>query len=131
MQLALQPAQQWMKDMVTLEQAQALGRSYKVVTGMDGDRVLGVAGIELYWEGRGMLWSFLADNVARQFVAMHRIAKKFVQDSGVRRLEAHVEVGFGQGHRWMKALGFYVETPCARAYQAGGRDCTIYARVSE
>lgn len=130
--VAVQPAQAWMRGGIDMDLAVTLGRSYRAASVVDGDRVLGCGGIELHWPGRGLVWSFVAGDIgARDFIRCHNLTRRFLTDANVKRLEAGVEVDFEAGHRWMKALGFYVETPCARAWQAGGRDCTIYVKVAE
>lgn len=128
--LALQPAQQWMASSVTRTEAEALAQCPRAIAVVDGDRVLGVAGVQEYWQGRGMVWAFLAGCLKKEFAAGHRIAKRFLAETKVQRLEAHVEIGFEAGHRWLWALGFELETPVAEKYQ-NGRDCSIYVRINE
>ena len=125
--LALQPAQQWLGMYATQANAEALARSTRAIAVVDGKRVLGVAGVETYWTGRGMAWAFLAGDLRKDFVAGHRIAKQFLDSFSDMRIEAFVECDFEQGHRWMKLLGFELETPVAKRYQ-NGRDCSIYVR---
>jgi hypothetical protein len=125
--LALQPSQQWLGKYATRANAEALERCGNAIAVTDGDKVLAVAGVETYWEGRGMAWAFLAGEVKRDFVAGHRIAKRFLGSFINMRIEAFVECDFAAGHRWLKLLGFEVETPVARKYQ-NGRDCSVYVR---
>ena len=127
--LALQPAQQWLASSVTRAEAEALAQCPRAIAVVDGDRVLGVAGVQEYWQDRAMVWAFLGANLEKQFLAGHRIAKRFLDETNVQRLEAFVEVGFKQGHRWLELLGFEVELPVARKYQ-NGRDCTLYVRFN-
>lgn len=127
--LSLQPAQEWMAASVTREMAESLYQCPRAIAAVDGDRVLGVAGVQEYWQGRGMVWSFLASGLKKEFLAGHRIAKEFLAATKVQRLEAHVEIGFAAGHRWIQLLGFELETPVARKY-IGGKDCSIYVRFN-
>jgi RimJ/RimL family protein N-acetyltransferase len=51
-----------------------------------------------------------------------------MKDIGSRRYESTVDVGFKQGHRFMKMLGFEVEG-YLKAYRPDGADMVLYARV--
>lgn len=129
--LSMQPSQQWFQPHATQQCAEAWANCKHVTTCVGDDRVLAIAGIEEYWPGRALLWSVFSDNMAREFGRVHVLAKRFIDQGKVRRLEAAVEIGFDNGHRWMRALGFELETPCARRYKANGADCAIYVRITE
>jgi RimJ/RimL family protein N-acetyltransferase len=53
---------------------------------------------------------------------------EFLDNAPYRRIEATVDVGFKQGHRWIKMLGFELEG-YMRAYRPDGADMLLYARV--
>lgn len=127
--ISLQPAQAWLTQVITPELAKAL-ESNHAMTGLDGDDVLIVAGIADYWEGRGLLWSYVGENAHKHWKSIHKAAKKFVDMAPHDRLEASVDADHSAGHAWITRLGFAVEVPCARKYQAG-RDCTVYVKVRD
>lgn len=97
---------------------------------MEDAKPFACAGVLPYWENRALVWSFLSADVApANFWAVHAAARQFLDGLPFRRLEAAVDVGFENGHRWMKALGFRVEAPLMRAFQVDGRDCVGYVRI--
>ena len=86
-------------------------------------------GVVEYWPGRGEAWAVFDPQCRNVFLSLHHIAKRFIEACPVRRIEAAVELDFQQGHRWVLALGFTLETPKARAFLPNAKDCSIYARV--
>ena len=127
MAMTLQPAQAWMVPLVNYEMAKALEGN--AMTGLDGDDVLIVAGVAEYWTGRGLIWAYVGDNAYRHWKSIHAAAKRFLEMAPQDRIEAAIEVGHDAGERWIKKLGFELETPLARKYQAGGRDCKVYVKI--
>ena len=75
------------------------------------------------------MWALISTGVtARNFAALHAQAKRFLDGLPFDRIETGVDCDFPQGHRWMKALGFTMESPRMRKFQ-NGRDHALYARV--
>lgn len=83
-----------------------------------------------YWQGRAETWASFNKGCKKDFLAVHHQVVKFLDTCGVRRVEAGVEVNFEAGHRWVKALGFTLETVCARHYLPDGKDCSLYVRIT-
>jgi hypothetical protein len=85
------------------------------------------------WNNRAYVWALLSEKIDKRiFRQVHTFAKIFVDNLPFRRVEATVEAGFDEGHRWVKSLGFVCETPQSmKAFQANGRDGFLYARVRE
>ena len=127
MAMTLQPSQSWMVPLVNYDMAKALEGN--AMTGLADGEVLIVAGVAEYWAGRGLLWSYVGENAHRHWKSIHAAAKRFVELAPQDRLEAAVEVGFETGEKWLQRLGFELETPLARKYQAGGRDCRVYVKI--
>ena len=96
---------------------------------LDGAEVLMVGGAIKCWEGRGIAWCFLAENIGTRFSAVHRHVKRFFSTQDFARLEAQVQLEFKQAHRWMKMLGFELECPLARAFFPDGSDAAFYVKV--
>jgi hypothetical protein len=96
--------------------------------GEDG-RVLCSAGVNELWPSRGEAWAVLHPRCKSEFLGIHNAVKRFLLVCPIRRIEAAVKVGFQEGHRWAKALGFELEAPRLKAYSPEGHDMALYARV--
>ena len=127
--LRAQPSQQWLAATASDRDLRLLENQY-ATTVMEDGRPIACGGVLPIWENRGYLWSVISDTVdARSFRAVHAITKRALDGMPFRRLEAAVEVDFEPGHRWVRALGFELEAPLAKAFQVNGADCALYARV--
>lgn len=127
--MQVQEEQAWMADMVTAQDLKGLEGPYSSTLMVDG-RPMCCAGAIEYWKDRALVWSFLSAEVDRRlFPRLHTEARRFLDGLPFKRLEASVVVGFENGHRWVKALGFEVEAPLQRHFQADGQDCVGYSRI--
>lgn len=90
--------------------------------------VLAVAGVEPQWENRATAFALLSDDSGTHFPAIHSAVVEFLDNAPYRRIEATVDVGFKQGHRWIKMLGFELEG-YMKAYRPDGADMLLYARI--
>jgi hypothetical protein len=126
----VQSAQTDIHTWVSPDLARALEReegwSYSA---LDGDEVLGCAGLVAQWPGRKTAWAYLSGNVGHRFPVLHRAALKFLNECGVRRVEAAADVNFPEAHRWLAMLGFIKEAERMEAYLPNGSACSLYARV--
>ena len=80
------------------------------------------------WENRATAFALLSDDSGTHFPAIHSAVVEFLDNASYRRIEATVDVGFKQGHRWIKMLGFELEG-YMKAYRPDGADMLLYARV--
>lgn len=125
----LQAAQAHFRDLVTPEGVKSLEGTH-ACTLMDDGKPLVCAGAFEHWPGRALVWSFLSDDVTpKNFRSVHAEGRRWLAALPFRRLEADVDVGFANGHRWMRALGFTVEAPLRRQYQPDGGDAVGYVRL--
>ncbi len=92
-------------------------------------RVVACTGVFEYWPGRGEVWAILDKDCKEEFLYIHKAAKRFFEVCPVNRIEATVELGFPEGHRWMRLLGFELEAPVLKKYFPNGSDCSLYAKV--
>jgi len=90
--------------------------------------VLAVAGVEPQWENRATAFALISDSAGAHFRSIHAAVFDFLVMAPFRRIEATVDVGFKQGHRWIKMLGFELEG-YMRAYRPDGADMLLYARI--
>lgn len=115
----------WMDDATKSELVR--GSSFAAI---DGEKVLGCAGVLEYWEGRAAAWAFLSGDCGRHFVGIHRAVLSFLDLNKYRRLEATADVGFNAANKWLQMLGFTLETPEMKNYMPNGAAAAMYVRGS-
>lgn len=128
-ELLKQEAFDYLRPHLTDAALRSWENSSHAMTGFVDGAIVFCAGVRLYWPGRGESWAFLAPDCKSSMVAITRAVRRFLDVCPIRRIEASVECGFEQGHRWVKALGFQLEAERLRAFLPNGRDCALYARV--
>lgn len=129
--LELQDAQRYFCEQVAEPgYGEALASTAHCFTGLDGDKVVGCAGVYEIWPGRAVAWALLSRDAGAHFRTIHRAALGFIAQAPWRRIEAVVEDGFEAGHRWARMLGMQREG-LMRAYSPGGVDFYLYSRVRD
>jgi hypothetical protein len=129
MEISLQEAQKHLAKYVTAEHAKALEMTDSYTAMCDG-KPIGCGGLLRHWPGRSELWSYLSDDVTpKVFMQIHHAVQRFVDVNLEDRMEAYVDVNFGNGHRWVRALGFQLQCPRLDKYWPGGRDAALYVRI--
>lgn len=98
-------------------------------TGLADGRVVAVGGIADLCPGRAMMWSYMGLTAGKHMVSITKVARRLIDTVTVARLEADVDVDFAPGHRWLKMLGFELETPRMRKYRPDGGDMAKYVRI--
>lgn len=126
--LSLQPSQAWLGPRLKPEYGASLLKAGPCFTALEGDEVLGCAGVMNMWEGRVMAWALISADAGKNFIRIFKAIKRFVDSHPADRIEATVDVNFEEGHRLMKMLGFEYEG-LARKYLPDGRDVCLYARI--
>ncbi len=125
----LQPAQCYTSDIADvttdLSPLSKLGLAW---AGEAGDKVVACGGLLPHWPGRATAWMLVSEAAGPHFAAIHRAVYRFLARSPYRRIEAHVDVGFEAGIRWMKLLGFELES-YKRAYRPDGADMLEFVRI--
>jgi len=127
--LSLQPAQAYLRAMVTREHAEFAATQPSFTGLLAGGDVVGCAGILPAWQGRAMAWSWVGAAAGRHMVSITRAVHRFLDAQPHRRVEMTVDVDFDAGHRWAEILGFQLEAVRMKAYRPDGGDCSLYARV--
>jgi len=99
-------------------------------TAIEGDEVLCCAGVHRLWPGRGVAWACLSKKAGKHMAAITRAVKRGLDLFEYDRIEAVVSSEFPQGHRWIRMLGFELETPKGMdKYFPNGDSAMLYARV--
>lgn len=94
---------------------------------VDGQVVM-CGGLLPQWENRALAWALIGENAGPHFAVIHRYVRQFLTHSPYRRIEAHVDVGFAPGARWMKMLGFELEA-YKKAFRPDGADMLEFVRI--
>ena len=126
-EIKMQDAQEYVSKWITPEVRHQLERQMAFAA-VEGDEVLACSGIIEMWEGRALVWAMLSGNLGNRFLRVHRAVKKFLDTVSYRRIEAHVDVGFNNGTRWIELLGFRQEIPCMKGFLPNGGDAAMYVR---
>ena len=128
-ELLLQPSQAMMQPVLSQrDYGTALASAGPAYTVIIDDNVVACLGIIPQWEGRAIAWGLIGSEAGKEFYAIHKAVKRFLDLQDYRRIETAVSSDFEQGHRWAKLLGFENEGTM-RAYTPDGRDCDLYARI--
>ena len=127
--IAAQPAQQYLHRIVDVRaDFTELANQGLAWTAEHEGVVLAVAGVEPQWENRAIAFALIAESAGQFFPTIHKAVRDFLIRTPFRRIEAAVDVGFKEGHRWIKMLGFELEG-YMKAYRPDGADMLLYARV--
>ena len=125
----LQPAQQYTADIADvtsdLTPLSELGLAW---TGEHEGQVIACGGLLPHWPGRATAWMLIGQAAGPHFAAIHKRVARGLVTHPYRRVEAHVDVGFTEGIRWMKMLGFEFES-YKRAYRPDGADMLEFVRI--
>lgn len=112
---------------MTLEALESLkGNSWSA---RENDMAIACGGAVEVWPGRYNAWCYMTDRGMRYIRGITQKAKE-VLALPKGRIECTVRVDFEPGHKWMKILGFEVETPLMRAYGPYGEDHVGYVRFN-
>lgn len=125
--LKLQSAQMMTGQMMTPENIELAISGGMALAAMDGEKIIGMAGIFQRWENVGLAWALLADDFPTYKLAAFRLMKRALDVSPLIRIEAHVASGHAEGERLLDHLGFAKEGVMRKYWQ--GRDHDLYARV--
>jgi len=127
----LQVSQQYLGEYLdTLDtmELKALTEAGLVWTCEKHGTIIAIGGLIPLWENRAQAWMLIAGDLKTNMIGLHRGVKKFLAKAPYRRIEATVDIGFKEGYRWLKMLGFEIEG-YMKAYRPDGGDMMLFARV--
>lgn len=128
--LAVQPMQELELALLSQQARRMLEqKSEPAVTAMEGDEVIGCAGIVPVVEPRAIWWVFLSRAAGPHMLALARLGKRLLVSSRFDRVETTVRADFPEGHRLARLVGLKDETPGGmQKYGPNGAE-HLYARV--
>jgi len=92
--------------------------------------VVAIFGVYPLSEVRYCSWGLVTEKSARFMLSITREVNKFFDLFKAIRVEAHVRADFEKGMRWMRLIGFDLETPKPmRKWGEDGHDYYQYARL--
>jgi hypothetical protein len=102
------------------------------ITGWVNGEIVGVAGVDMLWEGVGDMWLMLTpyidSNIKETYKCIRQGVKKLIEKHNLRRVQSYGRVDFPECHTLFKHLGFEVEG-MAKGYTPDGVNCVMYAKV--
>lgn len=114
---------------IELGEAEALAQAGRAWTAWIGADVVGCAGLTPVWSGRTVVWALIGERCGPHMLAITRFVSTKLAECEDRRIEATVLTGFEAGERWVRMLGFELETPGGmRNYDTAGRTMSLYSR---
>jgi len=129
--LELQQAQAYLSaDFAQPEQARLIEQAGNSFTAMVGGKVIACAGTVEIWTGRAVAWALISKDAGRNMVGLHKAVAGYFSAAKYKRIEAWVDEGFEPGMRWLKLLGFTLETPLPmRGFRPDGGSCFLFSKV--
>jgi hypothetical protein len=113
------------EDCVSLERHE---HSFSV---LKNGKAIACIGLMKYWEGRYEGWAFMIPGNRESFLFIHNCVKHFLDKTDIRRVEMTVDMGFKQGHRWARLLGFQVECETLKSFGPTGENHRLYVKLRE
>lgn len=126
--VALQPRDEVGPDgWAQARQKETMGPAFTL---LDGDRILGCAGVVIAWPGVGLGWVVLTEEIRPYGLWLTRHVRCILRDImrayRLHRVEAAILCGNERNLRWAEAFGFRPEGGIARAYTSDRRDAVRY-----
>jgi RimJ/RimL family protein N-acetyltransferase len=100
-------------------------------SGAVAGEIIGSAGLIKVHDYRAIAWAILTNEAPKHFVSIHKAVKAFLKDQPFIRVEAYVDEDFAAATRWVKALGFQLETEHLRYFLPDGRSAALWARIRD
>lgn len=112
---------------------QTVGTTGPAFTGMDGDHVIAISGVNIMWPGCGEAWVLLSKDFKDHGFWIHRkvsaLFNWIIMEYNLERVQAVVLYNHAAAIKWVERLGFMREGLMQKYYR--GQDFWRYARVIE
>lgn len=126
--IVLQEAQSYMQGHIDNLNISELAKHSRVWVSENNGVITAMGGLVPMWTNRAQAWMMIADSAGANMMEIHKAVKQELINAPYVRIESTVDVGFKQGARWMKMLGFELEG-YMKAYRPDGADMLLYSRV--
>lgn len=100
-------------------------------------KIVGIGGMLVYWEGKGMMWLMLTAECKREnifgimaFEAIRKKVDELIKKHKMKRVECNVRVDFPKARKMVEALGFKLEG-LMKYYCPDDCDAWLYARITK
>jgi hypothetical protein len=97
------------------------------------EQPIAIFGMYLIGPGLGQVWALTSDDLRREALGFHKAVLGLIYWSfdnwKLRRMQMSVRVGYTEGWKWARSLGFKCEG-VMKAYSPDGTDCWLFARVA-
>lgn len=100
------------------------GDAYAIVK---DDKVLFCGGFYEETKDRALMWALLSKHIKHDMLSVHRIVKRYIQNTSYYRLYARVNVDFLNGIRWVESLKMEFEG--IEKQFVKGMDFAIFSRI--
>lgn len=112
----------------TFEEGEQLAFGGVAWTACRGIEIIGIAGFRECYPGHATLWAALSAKIGPDHLACTRFARREIEASPYRRLEAVVELDNERACAWAKLVGL-VPVHVMHGYGAAGRPHVLFERV--
>lgn len=94
------------------------------------DLLVGCAGVAPVNPWRGIAWALMRTGLPRLFPAFHILARRELHRIPLQRIEAYIDPTFSPAARWVRFLGFVIETPYKPFFFPDGRGAQEWVRYN-
>lgn len=101
------------------------------------DKIVGVGGVSIAWQGVGEFWLMLTADCKREgiygiiaFEAIKNKVDELIEEHKLRRSQCTVRVDLPKARKMVEALGFKLEG-LMKKYCPDGCDVWLYSRITE
>lgn len=126
----LQEDQQWGTAYMNLDTyAQEMVDAGEGFAMVDGEEVIGCAGVSRLDMCRAQSWALISENIGpMRYFQYHKAVRDFLDNCDWQRVEMAVAEMHVEAHRWAHMLGFKPEGLMKKYFPDGG-SATLWARI--
>lgn len=125
----VQPQQRGSLEAFERPEAAAVMRESITQAAYLGNKCIAAAGVTPRWNGVAVAWAILDVEAGPFLPQITRRCRAMLDAAPFRRIEATAACNFPEADRWLRMLGFELETPWSEGYTPDGQDVAIYKRM--
>lgn len=127
--IKVQPAQREALEAFERPEAAAVLRESLAYAAYVGNVCIAAAGVTPRWNGVAVAWAVLSVEAGPFLPSITKRCRAMLDAAPFRRIEATAACNFPEAERWLRMLGFELETPWAEGYTPDGQDVAIFKRM--